>query len=65
MPRSIYILFVSVYQNKADIDDIVIARLKEFRYQPKRFQVFDIEESVDERGYTVYVYRGTYVGDYP
>lgn len=66
MPRSVFILFTSKYKNKAEVDDVVVARLKHQNYQECKFRVVEIEETIDEiTDDTVYVYHGYYIGPYP
>lgn len=66
MPRSIYTLFISIHNDKAEIDEILVARIRDFNYKEKRFRVIEIEPTEDDiTGETVFVYRGVYIGDYP
>ena len=61
MPRSAYPLFVSQYPPKPeniDIGDIVTARIKAFNYQPRRFKIVSIQDTVEDRGETRWIYYG-------
>lgn len=64
MPRSVFILFISNYNHRGTITigDEIIARIKHFKYVPKKFLVVDIEE-IEEDGQTRYVWYGQYMGD--
>lgn len=64
MPRSVYVLFVSKYPNShgLSVGDTIVARIKHFNYEQKRFIIVDIEETIEDRE-VVYVYYGQVLGN--